>query len=125
MKKMISTTTSEMWKFDTAGFSVLMMVVLLLMVAGTIGSVTGSATESEIEEMGALKANLIFLCVTDLLFYDGDVYGKPEQVEEVLSLKAALYGTVIATYTVASNIACIIIIHNNEDCNEIWTKRQR
>ena len=105
MKKMISTTTSEMWKFDTAGFSVLMMVVLLLMGDGTIGSVTGSATESEIEEMGALKANLIFLCVTDLLFYDGDVYGKPEQVEEVLSLKAALYGTVIATYTVASNIA--------------------
>ena len=115
MKKMISTTTSEMWKFDTAGFSVLMMVVLLLMVDGTIDSVTGSATESEIEEMGAK---------VDLLFYDGDAFGEPEQVEEVLSLKAALYGTVIATYTVASNIACIIIIHNNEGCNEILTKRQ-
>ena len=33
----------------------------------------------------------------------------------VLSLKAALYGTVIATYTVASSIACIIFIHNNKD----------
>ena len=38
------------------------------------------------------------------------VYYKPEQVEVVLSLKAALYGTVIATYTVANNIACINIV---------------
>ena len=35
---------------------------------------------------------------------------KPEQVEVVLSLKTALYGTVIATYTVASKIAYSIMI---------------
>ena len=35
---------------------------------------------------------------------------KPEQVEVVLSLKTALYGTVIATYTVASKIAYSIRI---------------
>ena len=36
---------------------------------------------------------------------DRDSGYKPEQVEVVLSLKTALYGTVIATYTVASKIA--------------------
>ena len=44
---------------------------------------------------------------------------RPEQVEVVLSLKAALYGTVIATYTVANNIACtmVMILNNIEWCN--------
>ena len=37
--------------------------------------------------------------------YHDDGGYKPEQVEVVLSLKTALYGTVIATYTVASKIA--------------------
>ena len=50
MKKMISTTTSEMWKFETAGFNVLTMVVLLLLM-GTIGSVTGSVAESHIDQL--------------------------------------------------------------------------
>ena len=53
---------------------------------------------------------------------------RPEQVEVVLSLKAALYGTVIATYTVANNIACtmVMILNNIGWCNgatvnvEIW-----
>ena len=44
---------------------------------------------------------------------------RPEQVEVVLSLKAALYGTVIATYTVANNIACtmVMILNNIGWCN--------
>ena len=41
---------------------------------------------------------------------DRDSGYKPEQVEVVLSLKTALYGTVIATYTVASKIAYSIMI---------------
>ena len=41
---------------------------------------------------------------------DHDSGYKPEQVEVVLSLKTALYGTVIATYTVASKIAYSIRI---------------
>ena len=41
---------------------------------------------------------------------DHDDGYKPEQVEVVLSLKTALYGTVIATYTVASKIAYSIRI---------------
>ena len=48
MKKMISTTTSEMWKFETAGFFT--MVVLLLIVEGTIDSATGSGTESKMKK---------------------------------------------------------------------------
>ena len=42
--------------------------------------------------------------------YHDDGGYKPEQVEVVLSLKTALYGTVIATYTVASKIAYSIRI---------------
>ena len=41
---------------------------------------------------------------------DHDSGYKPEHVEVVLSLKTALYGTVIATYTVASKIAYSIRI---------------
>ena len=41
---------------------------------------------------------------------DHDSGYKPEHVEVVLSLKTALYGTVIATYTVASKIAYSIMI---------------
>ena len=48
MKKMISTTTSEMWKFETAGFFT--MVVLLLIVEGTIDSATESGTESKMKK---------------------------------------------------------------------------
>ena len=48
MKKMISTTTSEMWKFETAGFFT--MVVLLLIVEGTIDSATGSIKESQMKK---------------------------------------------------------------------------